>query len=613
MADYAIHDTTLIGTSNIIRKKEGSSALIDPADYPKRINLMGMLEEKTQASSSVCAFENGADDVPTKSVKITIPASLSGVSAVSVVNSGKNLANIGAVESCTNTSGAGSSITQNNDGSITIVTTTQQNVKCLQKFSDIFTNVKVGQTCILSATTTGTQKQIYLHGVSTVWTFGQSKTITEGMLNSDVSFYASGNNTTATVSNFQLEYGSTASAYEPYIAPTTYTASLGRTIYGGEVDIVDGVGESKYAKYIVTGQETGEFLAGTNNNGNRIGLNGFELAQKPLYTGGVSNIGENKACLNSGTWTIGSWCIYTNNRLYFVVPNEYTTFATALQYLVDNDATFVFPLATPTDFTFDGQEIPTRLGYNAFWSDEGDTEVTYRASGTITIIPPAPSTRNVNASIASFSDSDTSTPLLSVKSIVSPTSSGISSVVFKHVGKNHIKNAKIVQGSFTADGDTTSNTIRVRTDNFIPLSAGTYKIENKEGYEYVLYVYSSNDWQTFISAESLMSWQTYGSTFTLANDRYVRIGWRKSNNADILPSEIHDYILYDTSSLTQITANLGQTIYGGEVDAVNGTGTDEDGNDFTFTGQTINAYSGENNIYNASGNTEVEYVREVSS
>jgi hypothetical protein len=31
------------------------------------------------------------------------------------------------------------------------------------------------------------------------------------------------------------------------------------------------------------------------------------------------------------------------------------------------------------DFTFDGQEINTRLGYNAFWSDSGDTEVTYRA------------------------------------------------------------------------------------------------------------------------------------------------------------------------------------------------------------------------------------------
>jgi hypothetical protein len=78
---------------------------------------------------------------------------------------------------------------------------------------------------------------------------------------------------------FQIEVGSTATTYEPYQTPTQYTASLGRTIYGGEVDIVNGVG--------------------TDENGN--------------------------------------------------------------------------------DFTFDGQEINTRLGYNAFWSDQGDTEVTYRA------------------------------------------------------------------------------------------------------------------------------------------------------------------------------------------------------------------------------------------
>ena len=31
-----------------------------------------------------------------------------------------------------------------------------------------------------------------------------------------------------------------------------------------------------------------------------------------------------------------------------------------------------------TDFTFTGQEINTRLGNNTFWSEQGDTEVTYR-------------------------------------------------------------------------------------------------------------------------------------------------------------------------------------------------------------------------------------------
>lgn len=64
MADYAIHDTTLVGIADTIRKKDGTSALIDPADYAERINLMGMLETKTASKASSCDFSDGADDVP---------------------------------------------------------------------------------------------------------------------------------------------------------------------------------------------------------------------------------------------------------------------------------------------------------------------------------------------------------------------------------------------------------------------------------------------------------------------------------------------------------------------------------------------------------------------
>lgn len=527
MADYAIHDTTLTGISNVIRKKEGSSALIDPADYPKRINLMGMLEEKTQASASVCSFSDGADAVPLKNWLVTLPASLSGYSEV---NGTKN---------------------------------------------------------------TGTD------------------------------------------------------------TPTTqYTASLGRTIYGGTADLVNGEGTGSGVKYTLDGTQAVAMFSTTDPNVKRfsVSIPSDSITTTTDRTDIISDVDILPTTTNAVTSAGGNGIHYRTNGSHNIIVcfgtdvplssvEEYNA------YVSEHNIEIVYTLATPTDFTFTpiSPTPETALGYNAFWSDEGDTEVTYRASGTITPVVPTlisktitengtysaeddnadgydevtvnvPPIRNVYASIASFSDSDTSTPLLSVKSIVSPTSIGISSVVFKHVGKNHIQKAKIVQGSFNSDGgDVDVITTRIRIDNYIPLTAGTYKIENKEGYEYVLYVYSSNNWQSYISAESLVSWQAYGSTFTLANDRYVRIGWRKSNNADILPSEIHDYILYDTSSLTQITANLGRTIYGGEVDAVNGTGTDEDGNDFTFTGQAINAYSGENNIYNASGNTEVEYVREVST
>lgn len=216
----------------------------------------------------------------------------------------------------------------------------------------------------------------------------------------------------------------------------------------------------------------------------------------------------------------------------------------------------------------------------------GTSNVIRKKEGSSALIDPADYPKRINlmglleektasGSIVTFSDGADDVPAKSLKVTIPPTLSGVSSVVVKQSGINYIQDADIVQGSFNSSGaDVNTVTTRIRTNNYIPLTAGTYKIENKEGYQYVVYVYSTNSSSGYISGESLTSWQTYGTTFTLANDRYVRIGWRKSNNADILPSEIHDYILYNTTTFAQYTANLGRTIYGGTADVVNGEGKD---------------------------------------
>lgn len=103
MADYAIHEETLTDVADVIRKKDGTSALIDPADYADRINLMGMLEEKT-VSGAIAHFDDGADTVPLKSLVASIvpiggkgtpqsPIAISGVDAVKITHTGKNMLN----------------------------------------------------------------------------------------------------------------------------------------------------------------------------------------------------------------------------------------------------------------------------------------------------------------------------------------------------------------------------------------------------------------------------------------------------------------------------------------------------------------------------------------
>ena len=242
----------------VFNKKFGTSGQnYPPNGWPDDVNLMGPLPEGT-VSGSIANFSDGADDVPTDSVKITIPASLSGVSSVTETQTGRNLIKPDKYQTASNNLALGQT-----DG------------------TSFGTFLKAGTYTISYAITSGScyiYRREQNDTSNTNLGRGTSKTFTI-TADGDYRFWLYGDDAVyANVSDVQLEIGSTAHAYEPYQTPTQYTASLGRTIYGGEVDIVNG--------------------EGTDENGN--------------------------------------------------------------------------------DFTFTGQEVPTRLGYNAFWSDSGDTEVTYR-------------------------------------------------------------------------------------------------------------------------------------------------------------------------------------------------------------------------------------------
>ena len=255
----------------VLNKKFNSLDDYDPKEWPELTNLLGKLPEET-VSGSIVTFSDGADDVPIKSCEVALSASLDGYSSVDVVQAGRNLFN-GTLSS----SGASYIECYGNIHNPAYVTTGLR--------------VKAGVTYTISfvlpsALTNG----IYGAYVS-------NKTLITLKTNSSTAnptatftapqddelcfwLYFSGGSTAPDVSlvTCQVEFGSTAHDYEPYTTPTTYTASLGRTIYGGQVDIVNG--------------------DGTDENGN--------------------------------------------------------------------------------DFTFEPVEINSRLGANTMWSEQGDTEVTYR-------------------------------------------------------------------------------------------------------------------------------------------------------------------------------------------------------------------------------------------
>ena len=87
------------------------------------------------------------------------------------------------------------------------------------RLKDVAPQLKVGDTVTLSAITTGSDKYIYLEEALMAWYYGVQQTITEVMLNSRISFYASGVSTSATISEIMLNKGS-ALPYTPYTRNT---------------------------------------------------------------------------------------------------------------------------------------------------------------------------------------------------------------------------------------------------------------------------------------------------------------------------------------------------------------------------------------------------------
>ena len=327
---------------------------------------------KTTAKAPIVTFSDGADDVPTKSLVVTIPPTLSGVSSVTETQTGANQWNgqweIGSIN---NTTGQDANLGTNRIRSIgyipvrpntTYALVNPETVKVYPYFyrSD-YTYISV-QTTNLSTFTTPSDCY-YVR-------------------------FRSDDNYGDPTGKISINYPSTVTTYEPYQTPTQYTASLGRTIYGGTADIVNGTGTDGYAKDSITS---------TYLNGLSSSYIGYE-ASTNYFSGHptiwVRNWNYQTAKIRQAGG-IGCVCNYfpvsmhntdiinTQNRIYFDVNgkgiSDVAGFIAFVQNIETNNESLdiVYELETPTDFTFTGQEVPTRLGYNAFWSDSGDTEVTY--------------------------------------------------------------------------------------------------------------------------------------------------------------------------------------------------------------------------------------------
>lgn len=164
---------------------------------------------------------------------------------------------------------------------------------------------------------------------------------------------------------------------------TQYTVSLGRTIYGGEADVVNGTGKEVYR--LITFDGTQAVLSGNYGTGGYVQYSCSALGidpdiDKPLYDL-QPNLYVDAA---TGNYRVNSFVGGGIKRIRFNdvrIGDTITSKDEWNAYLSNNPVTIAYPLATPEDFTFTPitPTPETELGVNNFWADEGDSDVTYRA------------------------------------------------------------------------------------------------------------------------------------------------------------------------------------------------------------------------------------------
>ena len=258
--------------------------------------------------------------------------SISGWDSVSVNVRGKNLFNISKIVD-------NRYITNNGDGSITVSTGADSSgVSAGKTLRELCEGITPG-TYTINAESTGSQKWVYIER-DEFWYYGTSKTLTDELLDSFLFFYASGVETTATISNIQLELGSTPTPYEPYQG-NDYTITLTETIYGGTVDAVTG-----------KGSKTWGFIASYNGET----LPGEWISDRDVYVSGT-------------TPTTGAQVAYK--------------------------------LATPTSFQATGnQALPAVAGQNTVYTDGDSLAVSGRQDLLYTLQTMQAQTQNLNRFIA---------------------------------------------------------------------------------------------------------------------------------------------------------------------------------------------------------------------
>ena len=264
------------------------------------------------------------------------------------VNLGKNLFNVLSVGEVTD------HLVNNQDGTITVTTYPNNTfVNCNKTLAELAPTLRVGDIATLSATTTGTGKTIYITNSGGSWSFGGTKTITSAMLAGQVCFYASGVNTTATISDIQIERGSTATDYAPYFTPIEL-AKIGT--YQDRIYKDEGKWyiEKKIGKVVLDGSDDEGWA---NESGNA-----YIPIRDAKGTSATPIVSDHfRYVVSLSAWGDMRFGMSNNNLVAYKGVTEKGSLSNFRTWLASNPTTVYYALATPTTTEITNEALIAQL------------------------------------------------------------------------------------------------------------------------------------------------------------------------------------------------------------------------------------------------------------
>jgi len=401
-----IESIELTGTSGAVKTytitfTDGNTTTFEVTDGEVTLDELSALLPTETASGEIASFPDGQAVIPMQSLKVTIDPiqDLNGYDAPWVGGAGKNKLNIVG--------------TDTNNGYITgkylnylgNPTTPGSGTW----FVTEYTPITGGGTITISGLSGVSTPSICFYDSSksfisgTAYDGNSQRTITVPA--NSAYFRVSVGPDTAHVNTMQVELGSTATSYEPYenICPISghtevtvivaddaddptvsedYTTALGRTVYGGTLDVVSGLLTVTHDITTLTSDLTWNTYTQGGAYIHRCTIADIKVSGhiRDYFSSHFNRASDIWAQIEAGQMRNYSQNAY--NLEFCLTPS--TTSAQWKAYLDEQVANgtpvqLYHYLATPQTYQLTPQQIQTLVGQNNVWSDAGEVEVTYKA------------------------------------------------------------------------------------------------------------------------------------------------------------------------------------------------------------------------------------------